>query len=139
MKEVGLDRPLVVRLEGTNVEAGKKLLRESGLAVIAADDLRDGCRKAAEAAAAYRKAKGLPPLPVRPASAPIAYIPKKGRKPAAKVKAKAAAKPKVSLKSKVKKATAAPKAKAQVSAKAKAKPVAKSARLSLMSFNPKRR
>jgi succinyl-CoA synthetase beta subunit len=48
----------VVRLEGTNVEQGKKLLRESGLAVIAADDLRDGCAKAAIAALEYRaKAK----------------------------------------------------------------------------------
>ncbi|MDA3961818.1 MAG: ADP-forming succinate--CoA ligase subunit beta, partial [Planctomycetota bacterium] len=54
VKEVGLDRPLVVRLEGTNVEMGKKLLSESDLDIIAADDLRDGCRKAAEAAAAFR-------------------------------------------------------------------------------------
>jgi succinyl-CoA synthetase beta subunit len=58
VKETGLDRPLVVRLEGTNVELGKKLIAESDLAVIAADDLRDGCRKAAEAAVEYRKSKG---------------------------------------------------------------------------------
>jgi succinyl-CoA synthetase beta subunit len=57
VKEVGLDRPLVVRLEGTNVEAGKKLIKESGLKVIAADDLRDGCVKAAQAAVEYRKTK----------------------------------------------------------------------------------
>ena len=39
VKEVGLEVPLVVRLEGTNVEAGKKIINESGLNVIAADDL----------------------------------------------------------------------------------------------------
>ena len=57
VREVGLDRPLVVRLEGTNVELGKKMLADSGLAVIAADDLKDGCIKAAKAAAEYRAAK----------------------------------------------------------------------------------
>ena len=44
-KEVGLHVPLVVRLEGTNVEIGKKILAESDLAVIAADDMADGARK----------------------------------------------------------------------------------------------
>ena len=57
VKEVGLDRPLIVRLEGTNVELGKKMINESGLKVIAANDLRDGCAKAAEAAIEYRKSK----------------------------------------------------------------------------------
>jgi succinyl-CoA synthetase beta subunit len=42
--------PLVVRLEGTNVEAGKKLLRDSGMAVIPADNLADGAQKAVQAA-----------------------------------------------------------------------------------------
>jgi succinyl-CoA synthetase beta subunit len=45
VKEVGLQVPLVVRLEGTNVELGKKILRESGLNVIAADDLDDAAKK----------------------------------------------------------------------------------------------
>lgn len=45
VKEVGLKVPLVVRLEGTNVELGKKILRESGLNVIPADDLDDAARK----------------------------------------------------------------------------------------------
>ncbi len=45
VKEVGLHMPLVVRLEGTNVELGKKILNESGLAVIAADDLADAAEK----------------------------------------------------------------------------------------------
>ena len=45
VKEVGLQVPLVVRLEGTNVELGKKIIAESGLNVIAADDLRDGAEK----------------------------------------------------------------------------------------------
>ncbi|MFV0408928.1 MAG: ADP-forming succinate--CoA ligase subunit beta, partial [Paracoccus sp. (in: a-proteobacteria)] len=45
VKEVGLQVPLVVRLEGTNVDLGKKIINESGLNVIAADDLRDGAEK----------------------------------------------------------------------------------------------
>jgi succinyl-CoA synthetase beta subunit len=49
-KTVHLSVPLVVRLEGTNVGAGKKLLAESGLAVIAADDLADAAQKIVKAA-----------------------------------------------------------------------------------------
>jgi succinyl-CoA synthetase beta subunit len=45
VKEVGLEVPLVVRLEGTNVDLGKKIIRESGLNVIPADDLEDAARK----------------------------------------------------------------------------------------------
>ena len=50
-KTVKLSVPLVVRLEGTNVERGKQLLKESGLALIAADDLADAAQKAVAAAA----------------------------------------------------------------------------------------
>ncbi len=50
VKAVRLPVPLVVRLEGTNVEAGKKLIAESGLAVIAADDLADAAQKVVTAA-----------------------------------------------------------------------------------------
>jgi succinyl-CoA synthetase beta subunit len=49
-KTVKLSVPLVVRLEGTNVEKGKQLLKESGLALIAADDLADAAQKAVKAA-----------------------------------------------------------------------------------------
>ena len=49
-KTVKLSVPLVVRLEGTNVDAGKKLLAESDLAVIAADDLADAAQKVVKAA-----------------------------------------------------------------------------------------
>jgi succinyl-CoA synthetase beta subunit len=49
-KTVSLSVPLVVRLEGTNVVRGKQLLKESGLAVIAADDLADAAQKAVSAA-----------------------------------------------------------------------------------------
>jgi succinyl-CoA synthetase beta subunit len=49
-KTVHLSVPLVVRLEGTNVEKGKQLLKESGLALIAADDLADAAKKAVAAA-----------------------------------------------------------------------------------------
>ncbi len=48
VKEVGLTVPLVVRLEGTNVELGKNILRESGLNVIAAADMADGAKRAVE-------------------------------------------------------------------------------------------
>jgi succinyl-CoA synthetase beta subunit len=54
-REMHITVPLVVRLEGTNVERGKQLLRESGLAIIPADDLDDAAKKAVaavEAAAA---------------------------------------------------------------------------------------
>ena len=44
-REVGLQDPLVVRLEGTNVELGKKILAESGLAITSADDLGDAAEK----------------------------------------------------------------------------------------------
>ncbi|SFE42908.1 ADP-forming succinate--CoA ligase subunit beta [Roseivivax sediminis] len=45
VKEVGLNVPLVVRLEGTNVEKGKEIINSSGLNVIAADNLKDGAEK----------------------------------------------------------------------------------------------
>jgi succinyl-CoA synthetase beta subunit len=44
-KQLGLDKPLVVRLEGTNVELGKKMLNESGLNIVAADSMADGAQK----------------------------------------------------------------------------------------------
>ena len=49
VKEVGLKVPLVVRLEGTNVELGKKIINESGLNVISADDLDDAAQKIVKA------------------------------------------------------------------------------------------
>jgi succinyl-CoA synthetase beta subunit len=49
-KQVKLDMPLVVRLEGTNVKEGKALLASSGLAITPADDLGDAARKAVAAA-----------------------------------------------------------------------------------------
>ena len=49
VKEVGLEVPLVVRLEGTNVDLGKKIINESGLNVIAADDLDDAAQKIVKA------------------------------------------------------------------------------------------
>jgi succinyl-CoA synthetase beta subunit len=48
VKEVGLKVPLVVRLEGTNVEQGKKLLAESGLPITTGDSLRDAAQKIVE-------------------------------------------------------------------------------------------
>jgi succinyl-CoA synthetase beta subunit len=51
VKEVGVSVPVVVRLEGTNVNQGRELLAGSGLDIIAADDLTDAARKAVAAAA----------------------------------------------------------------------------------------
>ena len=51
-RQVGLSLPLVVRLEGTNVELGKEILAQSELKIIAADDLGDAARKAVAAARA---------------------------------------------------------------------------------------
>jgi len=44
-KQIKLDKPLVVRLEGTNVELGKKILNESGLNIVAAESMADGAEK----------------------------------------------------------------------------------------------
>lgn len=57
VKAVNLRVPLVVRLEGTNLKAGKKLLADSGLAVITAGDLSDAAQKAVTAAAAIGNPK----------------------------------------------------------------------------------
>ncbi len=51
VREVGVTVPVVVRLEGTNVDKGKQLLNESGLDIIAADDLNDAARKVVAAVA----------------------------------------------------------------------------------------
>jgi succinyl-CoA synthetase beta subunit len=53
-KQVKLSVPLVVRLEGTNVEQGKKILAESGLNIIPANDLGDAAKKAVEAVKAAK-------------------------------------------------------------------------------------
>jgi succinyl-CoA synthetase beta subunit len=50
VKQVNVRVPLVVRLEGTNVELGKKILKESGLAIIAADSMADAAQKIVKAA-----------------------------------------------------------------------------------------
>lgn len=50
VKEVGLEIPVVVRLEGTNVELGKKKLANSGLSIISADGLADAAQKAVDVA-----------------------------------------------------------------------------------------
>jgi succinyl-CoA synthetase beta subunit len=52
VREMGLAIPVVVRLEGTNVDQGKKILRESGLKITPADGLADAARKVVEAAGA---------------------------------------------------------------------------------------
>jgi succinyl-CoA synthetase beta subunit len=49
VKEVGLKVPLVVRLEGTNVNEGKTIIKQSGLNVLPADDLDDAAQKIVKA------------------------------------------------------------------------------------------
>ena len=60
VREMGLAIPVVVRLEGTNVDQGKAILRESGLKITPADGLADGARKVVDAANA---AASSPPSP----------------------------------------------------------------------------
>lgn len=55
-REVALSVPLVVRLEGTNVEAGRKILAESGMSIITAENMADAAKKAVEAAGAAASA-----------------------------------------------------------------------------------
>ena len=50
LKQVNLSQPLVVRLAGTNVDLGKKILKESGYKIVTADDLDDAAQKAVAAA-----------------------------------------------------------------------------------------
>jgi succinyl-CoA synthetase beta subunit len=57
VKQVNLNVPLVVRLEGTNVELGRKALKESGLPIIGATDLDDAASKAVDAAKKAQQAK----------------------------------------------------------------------------------
>ena len=49
MKDIGLTIPVVVRLEGTNVDLGKQMLRESGLNIISAENLTDAAKQAVSA------------------------------------------------------------------------------------------
>ena len=55
VKTTNSSLPIVVRLEGTNVQSGKAKLMESGLDIISADDLSDAAEKVVQAAANYRK------------------------------------------------------------------------------------
>jgi succinyl-CoA synthetase beta subunit len=58
MKELGLNVPLVVRLEGTNVEQGKQILNESGLAIQAATSMSEGAWLIVEATRKRRETGG---------------------------------------------------------------------------------
>jgi len=55
VRDVGLEVPLVVRLEGTNVQLGKDIISKSGLNVIPADDLDDAAQKIVTAVREARK------------------------------------------------------------------------------------
>ena len=59
VKEVGITIPVVVRLEGTNVELGKKMLIESGLNIISAKDLTDAAKQAVQSVAGHEKNNAL--------------------------------------------------------------------------------
>jgi len=53
VKEVGVNIPIVVRLEGTNVDIGKQILKDSNLNILAAENLKDAAQKAVELAGKY--------------------------------------------------------------------------------------
>jgi succinyl-CoA synthetase beta subunit len=57
VKDVGVRVPVIVRIEGTNAEQGRKLLAESGLAITAASDLTDAAKKVVAAAQGKDKSK----------------------------------------------------------------------------------
>jgi succinyl-CoA synthetase beta subunit len=100
-KQVSLRVPLVVRLEGTNVDLGKKILKDSGLPIISGNNMADAAQKVVAAAKGQAKAKTK-----------------------TKAKAKVQAKTKVKTKTKTK-ATTKAKAKSKASTKAKPKTKAK--------------
>jgi succinyl-CoA synthetase beta subunit len=64
-REVKLGVPLIVRLEGTNVELGRKILGESGLPIISAANMTDAVAKTVSAAAAPESAAALAPATER--------------------------------------------------------------------------
>lgn len=101
-KEVSIKVPLVVRLEGTNVEKGKEILKKSGLDIIPADNLEDAAKKIVAAVKARKTGgKAAPAAKVAPAKKAAA---KKAAAPAkaktTKTKAKAAPKAKTKPKAK---------------------------------------
>ena len=110
-RQVNLTVPLVVRLEGTNVDLGKKILADSGLPIISGNNMDDAASKVVKAALAASggKAKAAPAK---------AKAPAKPKKKAVKAKTKIKAKAKAKAKAKVK-AKAKPKVKAGKKAKAK--------------------
>ena len=59
IREIEPQVPVVVRLEGTNVEKGQQILKESGMALIPADDMADGAEKAVEAAKKYAEKRDI--------------------------------------------------------------------------------
>ena len=122
-RQVNLTVPLVVRLEGTNVDLGKKILADSGLPIISGSNMADAAAKVVKAALAVTA--GKPKAPAKAKAKPKA-APAKAKKAAAtakpKAKSKAKAKPKV--KAKPAKKAAGKKVKSKAKAKAKAKPKA---------------
>jgi succinyl-CoA synthetase beta subunit len=99
-KQVKLSVPLVVRLEGTNVDLGKKILADSGLPIISGSNMADAAAKVVKAVGGIGRPMGATEMP--------------------KAKPKAPAKPKAKAKKK-----ARPKAKPKKRAKAKSRPAAK--------------
>ena len=121
-RQVKLSVPLVVRLEGTNVDLGKKILADSGLPIISGSNMADAAAKvvaAARSAAAAKSKAGAKPKAVAKAKAATKVKPKAAAKAKAKAKTAAKAKPKAKSKAKAK---AKPKAKAKTKAKAKKAP-----------------
>ena len=128
-REVKLSVPLVVRMKGTNEELGRKILKDSGLPIISAENMADAARKVV---ATLAKKK---PEPARKSAvkSTVKSAVKSAVKPAAagkaKAKAKTKTKPKAKLKAKTKsKSAPVTKSRAKPRPKPKARPKAKPAR-----------
>ncbi|MDB5808220.1 MAG: sucC [Betaproteobacteria bacterium] len=107
-RQVKLTVPLVVRLEGTNVDLGKKILADSGLPIISGNNMADAAEKVVKATGGSGKVRAA----------------KSSAKPAAKVKPAAKFKPKPKAKAKPK---AKPKTKTRAAVKSKSRPAKKAA------------
>jgi succinyl-CoA synthetase beta subunit len=125
-REVSLSVPLVVRMKGTNEELGRKILKDSGLPIISADNMADAARKVVATLAKKKPKPAKKPAEKSEAkqAKPVGK-PKAAKKAKVAKKAKSAKKPKVVKKSKAAKKPAVKKAAPK--AKRKSSPAAKSA------------
>jgi succinyl-CoA synthetase beta subunit len=92
-RQVALKVPLVVRLEGTNVDLGKKILADSGLPIISAGNMADGAKKVVAAANAHAKKQAAKPKKAKPKPKKTKPAKKAAKQPPKKKPAKKKARP----------------------------------------------